>query len=87
MDPAPGLELLLVLIAFRDRPKAADAAEGLALIERIAGREIDPAELRAALANLLAAGLIHDPVRLEDGALQCYWRLEVTPAGAKAAQG
>ncbi len=81
MDTAETLSVLL-RIAFRHRPRAADAAEGLALIEQIAGQPIPEPVFRAALAQALAGGLIHDPVRIAPGALQCHWQLEVTPAGA-----
>jgi hypothetical protein len=81
MDAAETTSLLL-RIAFHHRPQAADVAEGLALVEQIAGRSIPEPVFRAALAQALADGLIHDPVRIAPGALQCHWQLEVTPAGA-----
>jgi hypothetical protein len=81
MDAAETTSLLL-RIAFHHRPRAADVAEGLALIEQIAGHPIPEPAFRAALAKALADGLIHDPVRIAPGALQCHWQLEVTPAGA-----
>ncbi len=74
--------LLLLRIALRHRPRAADVTEGLALVEQIAGQPIPEAIFRASLARALADGLIHDPVRIAPGALQCHWQLEVTPAGA-----
>jgi hypothetical protein len=37
-----------------------------------------------ALRRLVAERLIREPVRLEPGALQCHWRLELTPAGRAA---
>ena len=44
-----------------------------------------------AVAHLLVAaclrdGLIREPVRLPAGALQCHWRLELTPDGVAAAR-
>jgi hypothetical protein len=42
------------------------------------------ADAQTVLAELIAGGLIRDPVRLEPGALQCHWRLELTPAGREA---
>jgi hypothetical protein len=41
-------------------------------------------DAQPALAGLIAEGLVRDPVRLEPGALQCHWRLELTPAGREA---
>ena len=81
MDAAETTSLLLG-IALRHRPKAADVSEGRALVEQIAGQPIPEPTFRAALAQALADGLIHDPVRIAPGALQCHWQLEVTPAGA-----
>jgi hypothetical protein len=81
MDAAETTSLLL-RIAFHHRPSAADVAEGLTLIEQIAGHPIPEPAFRAALVQVLADGLIHDPVRIAHGALQCHWQLEVTPAGA-----
>lgn len=39
-----------------------------------------------AIAALLRDNLIRDPIRLEDQALQCHWRLELTPAGVARAR-
>ena len=40
--------------------------------------------LHDALAACLRDGLIREPVRLPEGALQCHWRLELTPKGVAA---
>ncbi|MGE0417614.1 MAG: hypothetical protein AB7O80_12475 [Acetobacteraceae bacterium] len=37
-----------------------------------------------AVAALVAKRLVRDPVRLMEGALQCRWHLEATPAGRDA---
>jgi hypothetical protein len=37
-------------------------------------------------AACLRAGLIREPVRLPEGALQCHWHLELTPQGVEAAR-
>ena len=44
-------------------------------------------EFHAALAHCLREGLIREPVRLPQGALQCHWTLELTPKGVAAARG
>jgi hypothetical protein len=80
------LDTLLPLLAFRHRIQEADSTEGRARIEAIAGQPIDPAEFAAALARLLNSGLIHDPVTLSAGALQCHWRLDLTPEGFASVQ-
>jgi hypothetical protein len=80
------LDSLLPLLALRHRIQEPDSAEGRARVEAIAGRPIDPAEFAAAVARLLGAGLIHDPVTLAVGALQCHWRLDLTPEGFAVVQ-
>jgi hypothetical protein len=39
-----------------------------------------------AIAACLRDGLIREPMRLPEGALQCHWHLELTPNGVKAAR-
>ena len=39
-----------------------------------------------AVAACLREGLIREPIRLPEGALQCHWHLELTPAGVHAAR-
>ena len=41
---------------------------------------------RDAVADCLREGLIHGPIRLPEGALQCHWHLELTPKGVEAAR-
>jgi hypothetical protein len=38
------------------------------------------------VADLLRERLIYEPVRLPEGALQCRWHLQLTPAGTSAAR-
>jgi hypothetical protein len=38
------------------------------------------------IAEALRAGYVYDPVQLEQGSLQCQWRLELTPEGFKASE-
>jgi hypothetical protein len=38
------------------------------------------------IAVCLRDGLIREPIRLPEGALQCHWHLELTPAGVAAAR-
>jgi hypothetical protein len=75
------LKTLLLLIAFRNRVGAPDVDAGLLRFEAIAGQPIDAGDFHAALADALAEGHLHDPVRLPPGALQCHWQLELTPRG------
>ena len=80
------LDGLLLLVAFRHQCREADSAAGQGQVEAIVGRQIDPAEFAAAVRRLTTGGLIHDPVFLPAGALQCQWRLEPTPDGVAAVQ-
>src|SRR6202000_754829 len=70
--PAMDLDDLLLLIAFRRQPREANADAGHARIETIVGRPIDAADFAAAMRRLLDGGLVHDPVFLPAGALQCH---------------
>jgi len=80
------LDELLLLIAFRRQIREPEAAAGHARVEAVAGRLIDAADFAAAIRRLTWEGLIHDPVFLPAGALQCHWRLEPTPEGVAAVQ-
>jgi len=76
-----------VLFAVRNNAITADNAEdGYARIRALAGVTINNAELARAVAACLALKLIHEPIRLPDGALHCHWTLELTVAGAAAAR-
>ena len=39
-----------------------------------------------AVAACLREGLVHEPIRLPEGALQCHWHLELTPRGVEVAR-
>jgi hypothetical protein len=80
------LDALLLLIAFRRQIREPEAAAGHARVEAVVGRPIDAADFAAAIRRLVLEGLIHDPVFLPAGALQCHWRLEPTPEGVAAVQ-
>jgi hypothetical protein len=82
---APLLDTLL-RIAFHGGITAPDAESGIEQLAARAGRDAGTGEWRAAVAEAIAAGYIHDPVRLPAGALQCHWHLELTPAGVEAAR-
>lgn len=76
----------LLRLAFRRGITAPDADSGIEELAREADVQAPPEAWREAVAEALAAGLIHDPVRLMAGALQCHWRLELTPVGVDAAR-
>jgi len=76
----------LLHIAYRHRVSAANADEAFLVVQAIAGTTLAPPAFHTAVADALAAGLIHEPVRLPQGALQCHWRLELTPEGVTRAR-
>lgn len=77
------LDQAVLRAALRGRIDAADRDSGLAQLAASLGGAA-PAAAGETVARLVAAGLLHDPVRLEPGALQCHWRLELTPSGYAA---
>jgi hypothetical protein len=76
----------LLLTMFHHRILEPDAEAGLDRLVILAGSGVSKDEMRLAVANALAIGYIHDPVRLPEGALQCHWHLELTPRGVDAAR-
>ena len=89
MTPERPLAERLLALAAR-HPFTAETAD--AGIERVRARldrsteaAHDPAALHGAIAELVAAGLLKDPVFLSDQGLQCCWRFIPTPEGLAAA--
>ncbi len=66
--------------------RADNAEDGFDRIRAMTGCALDNVALADAVAECLRAGLIREPVRLPEGALQCHWTLELTPAGVAAAR-
>lgn len=83
-QPADALQALLVA-GYRHSLTAANADEAFLRVQDITGAPLDPAAFHAAVAEALAAGLIREPVVLPEGALQCHWRLHLTPHGVARA--
>nr|WP_294504783.1 hypothetical protein [uncultured Rhodopila sp.] len=81
----PLTEQLLLTLAHR-QIRAPDADAGLSLLAEAAGGDASPGLWQSAVAEAVAEQLIHDPVRLPAGALQCHWHLQLTPSGTAAAQ-
>ena len=85
--PPPDLLAGVLLAAFGNGLVAPDAETGIAELAACVNRAASPADWQATVAKAVADGLIYDPVRLLPGALQCHWRLELTPEGfAEAAR-
>jgi hypothetical protein len=81
-EPFP--ETIPLLAAWRGALTAETVESGFSRIREITGTTLTDAELAAAIAACLARKEIFEPVRLPEGALQCHWTLELTPAGVAA---
>jgi hypothetical protein len=77
-------EALLLRVALTHFITAPTAELAQAEIERLAARPLP--DFADAIAELLRQSLIRDPIRLEPQALQCHWRLELTPTGVARAR-
>ena len=76
------LDTLLLTVALRHRIEDSDAGTALHRFAAAAGHAVDATAFAEAVARAVAAGDLYDPVRIPEGALQCRWALEITPAGA-----
>jgi hypothetical protein len=74
------------MVGLRNVITADNVDDGFARIQEILRSELDVMLLYDAVEVCVRDNLIHDPVRLEAGALQCHWRLELTPKGAQTAR-
>jgi hypothetical protein len=81
------LDRLILETTFRQLILEPDKDAGLARFEAIVGRAAAEEEFETAVGRLLSRELIYDPVTLPAGALQCHWRLELTPVGVEAVHG
>lgn len=77
---------LLLTTALRHRLSEPHIEAGFARFQTIVGATLDNQAFCDAVADCLREGLIYEPVRLPEGALQCHWHLELTPKGVEAAR-
>ena len=82
MDPT----WLLLAMALTHRIVEPNIEAGFETFVTLSGGASDYAAFCDAVAAYVREGLIHDPVRLPEGALQCHWHLELTSAGVAAAR-
>jgi hypothetical protein len=76
---------LLLTTAFRNVISEPNIEAGFERFRSITcGGDFDA--FRDAVAACVREGLIREPVRLPEGALQCHWHLELTPKGVAAAR-
>jgi hypothetical protein len=76
----------LLLVAFRERLVAPDAETGAARVADLADQVAPAGTWLEVVADAVRKGLVHDPVRLPQGGLQCHWHLELTELGVEAAR-
>ncbi len=82
----PDARAVLLGVAFRNTVSEPNVEAGFERVRDLAGVPLDARAFHAALAECVRDGLVREPVRLPEGALQCHWRLELTPAGVAAAR-
>ncbi|HWA78677.1 MAG TPA: hypothetical protein VG848_00055 [Acetobacteraceae bacterium] len=80
MSGMPVIERVLRVVL--NDPIDTDTMEqGLDVLSARLGVDTPQTVIAAAIAEAVRRGWLHDPVRLEPGALQCHWRLELTARG------
>jgi hypothetical protein len=77
---------LLLVTAFRHVINEPNIEAGFERFAAQTGGTVDYPSFCDAVAACLRDGLIREPIRLPEGALQCHWHLELTPAGVSAAR-
>jgi len=77
---------LLLRTALRHVISEPNIEAGFERFQTIAPRSVEYQAFCDAIAACVREGLIREPIRLPEGALQCHWHLELTPAGVEAAR-
>ena len=77
---------MLLRTALHHTINEANIEAGFERFRSIAGDVLHYGMFYDAVADCLRAGLIREPIRLPEGALQCHWHLELTPKGVAAAR-
>ncbi|MGA3003746.1 MAG: hypothetical protein ABSE20_18680 [Acetobacteraceae bacterium] len=81
-----GVRDLLLITAFRHRINEPNIDAGFEQFAALTGKPVTYEGFCNSVASTLRDGLIREPIRLPEGALQCHWHLELTPAGVAAAR-
>jgi len=84
MSSIKAVDLVLVT-AFRHVINEPNLEGGFERFKALTSDTIDYDIFCEAVAECLRDGLIREPIRLPEGALQCHWHLELTPKGVAAA--
>jgi hypothetical protein len=74
----------LLTVAFRHVISEPNIETGFERFRALSTEQIDFDSFRNAVGECLGEGLIREPIRLPEGALQCHWHLELTPKGVAA---
>ena len=82
-----GAEAVLLRLAYRHRIVEPTVEAGFETVFRLTDGAVTEDAFRDAVSRCVADRLLHDPVRLPEGALQCHWHLELTAAGVAAVRG
>ena len=77
---------LLLTTALKHRINEPNIEAGFERFSALTDGAADYGAFCDAVAACLRRGLIREPIRLPEGALQCHWHLELTPAGVEAAR-
>jgi hypothetical protein len=75
---------LLLTTAFRHTINEPSIEAGYERFAALGGAEIGFGAFCDAVALAVRDGLVREPIRLPEGALQCHWRLELTSEGVAA---
>jgi hypothetical protein len=76
----------LLTVAFRHQISEPNIEAGYERLTALSPVPVGYDAFREAIDTCLRDGLIREPIRLPEGALQCHWRLELTPMGVEAAR-
>jgi hypothetical protein len=77
---------LLLSVAFRHRINEPNIETGFERFSALVDQPVSFEAFHEAVASCSRDGLIREPIRLPEGALQCHWHLELSPAGVSAAR-
>ncbi len=80
------VRLRLLLVAFRNRINEPNIEAGFEHFLTVSEAPVEFPEFCQAVATCVHEGLIREPIRLPEGALQCHWHLELTPQGIALAR-
>ena len=75
---------LLLTTAFRQTINEPNVEAGYERFAAIVGEDVGFGVFCDAVALAVRDGLVREPIRLPEGALQCHWRLELTSEGVAA---